>query len=222
MGNELTVKPPNILADNPELRRKAREMYYAGIYVTEIVEHLNLDLEELTRYVFGADGQGTAKDCWAFIKLHRPRSSAVTYERVKPFILKGLEFKLLNRIRASADEMEKDNRTLDIDEMNKAMSVVERLDKITRLEEGKATAIQEVNKKTYSLRDITAQVLENEDDIEDAEYTEVDSPTSRPREGHSAALPSPEEDEPAATSSEGDGGSGSQGNTRPPSPQADS
>ena len=187
-------------------------MYYSNVYVTEIVEQLRLDISDLTQWVFGADGTGTSKQCWAYRKIHRPPSSAVSYEKVKPIIMKSTEFKLLNRIRASVDDMEKNSDTMDMDDMSKAMGIVERLDKITRLEEGKATAITETTRKTYTLRDI-GDMRSNDDSIEDAEYKDVDNSAIRNREWRRAALSNTEETESSSPSTDGDEGDRSEGDS---------
>ena len=214
-STESELEPPAETASivsNLKLRDQARQMYYSGIFVTEIVEALNLDINELHRFVFGKDGLGTAHNCWAHLKLHRPRSSAVTYEKVKPFILKSTEFKLLNRIRASVDDMETNDTLLDMDDMSKAMGMVERIDKITRLEEGKATAITETTKRTFTLRDIQDARKESEkEEIVEAEFTEVLGGESGAGKGFRPPVNDTEENEAPGTPSSDDGGSGSSG-----------
>lgn len=141
---------------NPSLRQQARHLFFANIYVTEIIDHLQLhptDIQNLTLLAFGPDGSGTDPNCWAYKRNNRPKSSPTTYEKVKPLLLKETEYKLMNRVRASVDAMEETNQLLSLSDMDKAVNMIERLDKITRLEEGKATEhIATIS--SYSLRDI--------------------------------------------------------------------
>lgn len=142
------------LFQNQDLRRQARHLFMAGIFVTEICETLDVSRDELGVLAFGADGTGQSPSCWAYQRLERPASSAVTYERVKPFLLKTVEARFINRVRASILALEESNTLLNMQDMSRAVDVVEKLDRITRLEEGKATEHIAQTRTTFTLREL--------------------------------------------------------------------
>lgn len=187
----LTTASERSLASNKELRRQARQLFFAGIYVTEIMEGLQLaDQAELMRYVMGEDGRGIDPQCWMYQRSQRPRSSAVTYERVKPFLLKSVEFKFLNRVRASIDAMEEKDELLAMADMERAVGIVERLDKITRLEEGKATEHIATTRTSYSLRDL-ARMKEQQNGK--SPPTDIEAEVAGPPRSPPPTLPDPSE-----------------------------
>jgi hypothetical protein len=86
------------------------------------------------------------------------------------------------------------------------MATIEKLDKITRLEEGKATAITETTKRTFTLRDIQEAKDLDEEVIEEAEFTEVVGDIPRSGKRSRAALPNPEEANSPVSPPDGDEG----------------
>ena len=136
-------------------RTQAQQMYYSGFYVTEIVEHLNIDILELTELVFGKDGTGTNPHTWAYKRLNRPQESIVSYQAVKPLILRRAEAGLIERVTASVQDMKDKNTLMDVQDIDAATKTIERLDRITRLEEGKATQNIAIERKSYTLREIS-------------------------------------------------------------------
>ena len=143
------------LKESKELRDQARHMYYSGIFPTEIAEKLNVDINELGYYVFGADKTGDSPSCWFQRRLNNPSNSFITYERVKPYVLKSTEAKLMDRVHSSVDKMIEDKKVFEnIGEIQTAVSTIEKIDKITRLEEGKATAHIQSSRKSFTLREI--------------------------------------------------------------------
>lgn len=217
-STELTVNEdsPRSLRDNTKLRKQARHMYYQGFYVSDIVEHLNVDIDELGFYVFGSDGTGKALTCWSHIKLHRPPASLVSYTELKPIVLKSAEAKIFNRIAATAEQWIKEDRVFSADEMSKAMSIIEKMDKISRLEEGKITSRMEVVKRTFSLRELEQGVID--EDIEDVDFKEVEptemgDSTAGSGEGSDSTDSSEEEIKQSFVPPDSDAGSGSGGDT---------
>lgn len=190
----------------------AKQLYFAGIFVTDICEELNICVNDLGREVFGADGTGNDPSCWASQKLYRPFSSPVTYEIVKPTLLKKVEFQILNRIRASVTDMEENDELFNIDECSKAMGMVERLDKITRLEEGKPTVHLASEHRTFTLREIVKRQEKPNESIT------LPPEAFRTREGDSPPSPSGQEPEAPPTTPDSDGGDRNEGDPRP-SPQ---
>ena len=150
-----------------KVREKARHLYYGGFFVTEIVETLDIDINELGLAVFGADGTGLSEDTWAYKKLHRPVASVVSYEKVKTLALRKPEAKLVQGITRRLEKMEDNNsfEDMDMDDLSKAVSMVEKLDRIGRLEEGKATQHIAQERRTFSLREIAEGEGEQETEI---------------------------------------------------------
>lgn len=217
------VRPLNPLKG--KRRKQAEQLYYAGIFVTDIVESLHIDISDLGREVFGPDGSGNHPECWAYKKLHRPLSSPITYEVVKPVLLKKVEFQIFNRVRASIDDMEQRDELLDMDEMNKAVSMIEKLDKITRLEEGKPTQHIESEHRTYTLREIidrrrTSEPIQEIIEVPKEAFTRVPSATpSDPPRSRERDSPPPTNQAEGTTPSvppDSDGGTRNQGDQRPP------
>ena len=160
--------------------RTAQQFYFGGILPTDISETLDMDMEDLGYLCFGIDRTGRSPDTWHHQMLERPADSITTYTSVKPLLLKKSEMNLMKLINDSTEEMVEKDEKLDMDDMSKAVGMIEKMDKIGRLEEGKATENIEIS-AGFSLRDIAngKQIEEpptpspqevDESDIEDAEY----------------------------------------------------
>jgi len=159
------------LKDNPALKRQAELMYYSGGFLpTEICERLCVDIEELGKYVFGGDRSGTSTHCWRYKKDHgeAPKFLEV-YEATKPMYIKKTEKKLLDIVNEIVDAIGADReKILDMDskDLSNFISSLEKIDKMGRLEEGKATSHVVNERETFSLRDIIgkSRVIRDVDD----------------------------------------------------------
>lgn len=145
------------LSKDDALQKKAMHMYFSGILAIEIAQYLNVEMSELSTYVYGEDGRGMHPNCWCYQMQSRPNVSVVSYQEVKPYVLKHTEALLIEKVRKSVDELHKDNIPLSMDDMDIATKMIERIDRITRLEEGKATEHVAIQHKTFSLREIAEQ-----------------------------------------------------------------
>lgn len=162
------------IKENRELRIQAMAMYMSGeFYPTEIAQRLSIDINELGYYVFGADKTGTSKTCWHHLKEtgQAPKYLSV-YEKIKPMYIKKTEKKVLDMVNKIVDNLADDEdaiRDMTTKDLNNLVTSLEKIDKIGRLEEGKATSHTIQERETFSLRDIVAQSKKVKDeDIEDA------------------------------------------------------
>jgi hypothetical protein len=162
------------LRGNKELIKEAQSMYYSNISPVEICSHLNIDINELGTYVFGEDGTGVKSNCWYVIRRDRQSrgdlSTVADYTVVKSFVIKRTEQKMLNKIEKAVDLV--DEEDMGISGIRDLVSSLEKIDRIGRLEDGKATEHVHQTRQTFSLRDIVAQVNKPEQ-IEDAEIVET-------------------------------------------------
>lgn len=148
-------------------------MFMSGkFYPTEIADRLSIDINELGYYVFGADKTGTSKSCWHHMKEsgEQPHFLAV-YEEIKTLYIKKTEKKLLDAVNEAVDNLVSSGKIEDADskDLVNLVSAMEKIDKIGRLEEGRATSHTVNETKSFSLRDIEAQ----SDSITDLPYTEI-------------------------------------------------
>lgn len=147
------------LSDNKDLKRQAMLMYVSGeFFPTEIASKLNIDIEELGIYVFGKDKSGTTKACWKYLKDNGTLPKYVeTYEAIKPMYIKKTEAKLLSIVNKVIDNIESDPTILDeldTKDLGSLISSYEKIDKIGRLEEGKATSHVVSERRSFTLNDI--------------------------------------------------------------------
>ena len=152
---------------------RAKQLYLGGIAPSDISEMLDMDLNDLGYMVFGMDATGNDASCWYAIKKSRPSGSIYTYSKIKPVLLKQTEMKLAEMIDNSAQKMlesqSESDDPLSLDDMSKAAGIMEKFDKITRLEEGSATEIIDTG-AGYSLRDIiNGEIIDSDVDSSDIE-----------------------------------------------------
>lgn len=84
-------------------------------------------------------------------------------------IIKKAQAKLLNRVLASADSVEIE----DVSDLEKATSIVEKLHKIERLEDGKSTENIDIQASGYTLREVMEQ-HHSDDIILESETLEIE------------------------------------------------
>jgi len=179
MSNEITVNQFKSLKDNKQVRDQAMAMYMCDhFYPTEIADKLHIDIEELGLYVFGIKKDGLAKTCWKYKKDNNlmPQFLQV-YEKIKPMYVKKTEKKLLDMVNAVVDNLAKDkDKLLDMDtkDLTNLIASMEKIDRIGRLEEGKATSHTVQERQTFSLREVVMEAKSKKlDDIEDAEVIKL-------------------------------------------------
>jgi hypothetical protein len=167
----------NSLKNNPDLRVQAMHMYFSKeFFPTEIALFLNIDINELGEYIFGKSRAGTAKRCWYYMreKGQTPKSLS-TYVSIKPMLIKKTESDLIDVVRKGINKIVNDeDAELTPDSITKLVSAYEKMDKIGRLEDGKATSHVINENRSFSLREIVDDKKRfYDDDIEDVEYEEI-------------------------------------------------
>lgn len=179
MTSEITIRQFKSLKENRELRNQAMAMYMSGeFYPTEICDRLLVDIEELGILVFGKDRTGTSKTCWKYLKDtgQVPKFVSV-YEKIKPLYIKKTEKKILDTVNKVIDNIGDDEEKIndmDTKDLNNLVTAMEKIDKIGRLEEGKATTHTVTERTSYSLREIVNK--KKEEKIVDANFKEIKRP----------------------------------------------
>jgi len=112
----------------------------------DICERLNITMDTLRFYIFGEDGSGSNEHCWFQIKKKLNPLSIATYIQDKIGVLDktaGTALNILNENlrRVQATMLANPEETLSIDDMKKLAGIVVDMDKMVRLESGKATDI---------------------------------------------------------------------------------
>lgn len=140
---------------------KAKSLYMAGVSSQVIHKLVGIPIKELDTLIMGADGLGTAKGCW-----NNERVSAVD-EVVIAASIERLDFSLRCTGIASAvlhdsltllhTQMKEGGRSLTVKEMESVASIIEKLDKIVRLEKGSPTEI--VSKAGLSVEEAKAIIM---------------------------------------------------------------
>ena len=174
--NEITIRQYKSLKENKELRNQAMAMYMSGeFYPTEICDRLLVDIEELGILVFEKDRTGESKSCWKYLKDSGQVPKFVSvYEKIKPLYIKKTEKKILDTVNKVIDNLGEDEskiQDMDTKDLNNLVTAMEKIDKIGRLEEGKATTHTVTERTSYSLREIVAK--KKADDIENVEFKEI-------------------------------------------------
>lgn len=122
-------------------------MYYLGDYeMFDICERLNITNETLRFYIFGEDGSGANEKCWFQIKKQLNPLSIATYIKDKIGVLDktaGTALNILNESlrRVQVNMLANPDEILSIDDMKKLAGIVLDMDKMVRLESGRATDI---------------------------------------------------------------------------------
>jgi hypothetical protein len=121
-------------------------MYFGDYDQIDICEKLNITNDTLRFYIFGENGSGSNEHCWFQLKKQLNPTSVAIYIKDKITVLDktaGLAMNILNEnLRRIQSEMLSDpSHTLSIDETKKLAGIVVDMDRIVRLESGKATDI---------------------------------------------------------------------------------
>jgi hypothetical protein len=127
-------------------KERARMMYFGDYHLEDISEILNIDLDTVRFYVFGENGSGSNEYCWFQIKKHLNPTSVAAFIKDKIDVLDktaGIGMNIINEnLRRVQNQMLEDSSfTLSIDDTKKLAGIVVDMDKIVRLESGKATDI---------------------------------------------------------------------------------
>lgn len=161
---------------------KARHMYFSGISPADISEAMDIPTDRLKKAILGTDFTGTDADCWFRLRSEANPNSFVTYRKIKEFVLTEAEKNLAQAVVKSSAELD----NLDIDGMSKAVGMIEKLDKVTRLERGEVTEHIQVA-DGFSLRDI----INGQPMTVEAEYKEMNDEHEQRNDDSRPELPAP-------------------------------
>ncbi len=124
---------------------KAKSFYMAGVSAPVIHKLTGIPREQLDTLIMGQDGLGTERGCW------NAERFATVDEVVVAASIERLDFSLRCTGIASAVlhdslsqlhmQMKDGGRSLTVKEMESVASIIEKLDKIVRLEKGSPTEI---------------------------------------------------------------------------------
>ena len=168
----------NIISVPDKIRESAKVLYFTGYSVEEIARKLNILPDTVSLWVFGSDGKGTSSSCWAVKRAQANDASIIAYIIDKHEMFDrtvNVAHKCLTKALEGLNERVHTGETvLNMDEIRKLAAVVTEMDKITRLEGGKATNIIET---TTGLSANELRKIIKEDPIADdvvVEYKELD------------------------------------------------
>lgn len=157
MTNQLTRTDVKKTYAKEKLDR-AKALYFAGIYPTEISKSLKIPMDHLGLLVFGDTADGTARSCWHYQKEQQLLSGATVspseYKEVKSSYITQTEAKMMKFLNDTIDHHIKQQTKMNVFELEKFTAAIERLDKINRLEEGLATENVGVQLADYSQKEI--------------------------------------------------------------------
>ena len=124
---------------------KAKRMYMAGVSTSNILRLVRVDRDHLQSLVMGSDGTGKDADCWYALKVGMTDEVvlAASLERLN-FSLEctGLASSVLHSSLTTLNQSIKSGgRSLTVKEMESVANIIEKLDKIVRLEKGSPTEI---------------------------------------------------------------------------------
>ena len=168
----------NIITVPDGIRESAKALYFTGYNADEIARRLNLPPDTVSSWIFGADGSGKSASCWAVKKAQVSDTSVIAYIIDKHEMFDrtvNVAHKCLTKALEGLNERVHTGETvLNMDEIRKLAAVVTEMDKVARLEGGKATNIIET---TTGLSAVELRKIIKDDPIADdvvVEYKELD------------------------------------------------
>ena len=169
-----TDEPKISLRSNKSVRERAMMLYFSKKFSpTEICSSLNIQVEEFGLYVFGENRNGESKTCWKYLReTNKTYNYLDTYVAIKPDYIKKTEKRILDKMNDALDDIDESEDKLDTKDLGNLAATMEKMDKMGRLEEGKATSHVASERRTFTLRDI---VDEKKDDevIDNVEFKEI-------------------------------------------------
>jgi hypothetical protein len=176
-----------------KLDRKTKEtarLYYFGNYsIEDIAEIMKVDINTIRFYVFGENGAGSNESCWYQLKKQLNPASVALYVHDKIKVLEktaGVALNILNEnlMRIQRQMQDDPSHMLNMDDTKKLAGIVTDMDKIVRLESGKATSITENIGLTRAeaIRVLQEDPFAQSVEVEEAEWwnTEPDETLSLP------------------------------------------
>ena len=160
------------------VRESAKALYFTGYSPDEIARRLNILPDVVLSWIFGSDGKGTSASCWAVKKAQVSDTSIIAYIIDKHEMFDrtvNVAHKCLTKALEGLNERVHTGETvLNMDEIRKLAAVVTEMDKVARLEGGKATNIIET---TTGLSAVELRKIIKDDPIAETvvvEYRELE------------------------------------------------
>lgn len=140
------IKYTDSVLRNKQIREKAKLLYLGGYDPESIARIVNSHPDDIGKLIWGEDGTGQNKACWIQLKARMQPTAISAYLVEKSHIFDrttGLALKILTSNLEKLVEYHADPSTppMKPDELAMIASVVTNMDKICRLETGKATQI---------------------------------------------------------------------------------
>lgn len=171
------------LLESKELKQKAEALFFSTDYSpVKIASLTGCEVEGVRSWIFGPDGIDYTKnkDCWFYKKeILGIGASIAKYRQVEPILIASAKAQSLDilskQIDLTSKSLSESSTVLDMDQLKKLSDIYEKIDKIDRLEQGRATNITETKLDRMDATDIVAarRHLSDYADIEDIEYKEM-------------------------------------------------
>ena len=161
-----------------DILKKAKIMYFHGYSADEIVGKLNIPYNTVSEWIFGKDGRGESPSCWAVVKAKASEASIISYVIDKQGVFDRTTSVAHRCVTMMLEQYSKKvaNEEVDftVDEIRKMASIVVDMDKVARLESGKATSIIDTTTglSAKELREIIAS--DPIADVVDVQYVELE------------------------------------------------
>lgn len=124
---------------------QARALFFAGYEVSDCAQIIDLPLDFVRTLVFGADQSGREQNCWYKLREAMGPASVAAFVHSKKDVLDRVTGTAANILSVSLDNLRNKvlsgEVVLNISELKQLSSIVVDMDKIVRLESGKATEI---------------------------------------------------------------------------------
>lgn len=124
---------------------KIHSMFLSGMVEEDIATELDVDLEDVQEVVMGEDLSGTDPNCAYYLKENLPVHAVRSYMINKGVVMELLGGKAAKLLNMALDKMlnEFDDLKLSVQDLNTLKSIVLDMDKVARLDAGKATEIHQ-------------------------------------------------------------------------------
>lgn len=162
------------------IRDQAKALYLSDYSIEDICAKLNLPIKHIETMIYGLSGDGTDPNSWMFQKNRMTKASITGFVVNKLAVfdrINGLASTVLSKSMHTLLESLQGNSSepLDVSDMQKVADIIQKIDRISRLEEGEATdIIKRVGLSPEEARRIIkSDPISELEDIDLAEYREI-------------------------------------------------
>jgi len=156
--------------------KKARSMYLSNIDLTSISEELDMPISELRSAAFGHDETGLDPSCWYKQLQENKKTSLTQYTQIKSVILESIEADAIMGLSKHIKNLDTFFQEMSMTELKQYTDIVEKIQRMNRLEAGESTSIEEIKTDGMQWKDIRKETLASNplfsQDIEEADYKE--------------------------------------------------